>query len=105
MAKNRQEMCKLWGHQWDPLGGPPLGYSTSIPGYAEWLRCEQCSTVRLLVISYTTGYVSYSRYIYPDGYQWKGNIGEAPSKAELRRDYALAKEAAKVTPLKTVQAS
>ncbi len=88
------EHCRLWGHSWEWLGGPPVGVELTIQGDEEWLRCTSCSTVKVIVLSLTTGYVTYTRYIWPSGYQWDGRPGEAPTKSERRREFAAARRAA-----------
>jgi len=75
------EACRRMGHAWDQLDTAPLGHEGLQRDV--YLRCIRCATLRAFDLS-PTGEVMWARYVYPDGYQWKGRTGEAPTKADHR---------------------
>lgn len=75
------EACRRMGHAWDQLDGAPMGYEGLRRDV--YLRCIRCTTMRAFDIS-PTGEALWSRYIYPEGYQWKDRTVPAPSKADHR---------------------
>lgn len=78
------EACRRMGHAWDELGGPPM----DAPGVNRdvWLRCVRCGMLRAFDIS-PTGESLWPRYYPPEGYRWKGRVGEAPTKADYRIEW------------------
>lgn len=78
------EACRRMGHSWDELAGPPLGMEGMRRDV--WLRCTRCAMLRAFDIS-PTGEAMWPRYFPPEGYAWKGRVGEAPTKADYRREW------------------
>lgn len=59
----------ITGHKWTNYYRPADVSAPDVAGYHIWVICENCETIRVTVISATTGKTTYRRYIYPNWYK------------------------------------
>lgn len=70
-------MCRIFGHQWDPISGTTKRHTW---GYPVYLRCARCGTERK--DNYDIhGHLIQRTYEYPEGYK---AAGEALSRDQIR---------------------
>jgi hypothetical protein len=99
--------CRTYNHAWDEFN--PIDLEAPSYGWRLSLRCIRCTTERHDTIAYRSGQILSRRYIYPDGYQNKGE--DRPTKevfreelfvrlrAQLESSHALGSENGNVTPI------
>jgi len=74
--------CRTYNHAWDKFS--PIDMDAPWYGWRLSLRCLRCGTERHDNIAYTTGEVMSRRYIYAEGYQYKGE--DTPKKEVFREE-------------------
>jgi hypothetical protein len=73
--------CRTYNHAWDEFA--PLDLQPPWYGWRLSLRCIRCATERHDNYDFK-GQIMGRRYLYPDGYQTKGD--DRPTKQEFREE-------------------
>ena len=74
--------CRTYSHAWDEFY--PIDMEAPWYGWRLSLRCMRCGTERHDNIAHGTGQMMGRRYMYPEGYQNKGE--DRPTKEVFREE-------------------
>ena len=74
------DACRTYSHAWDRFN--PIDMDAPWYGWRLSLRCLRCGSERHDNIAYGTGEIMGRRYIYAEGYQYKGE--DTPKKEQFR---------------------